>query len=240
MSSGRQQPPVRPDEAVEGQVLRARHMAGGEGRRAAPALRRGSARPSARRRPSAASDASAADTASKSRTMSFRSAAAKCARARLRLAALQREARPPSRPAGRRRARARRSRRRPSASTRRAARRTARRRHRRRWCRCRRGRARRPPRRTPPRPAACAAGRSSGRRWRRCRRCTAPGMCPARNSALASRFWAGRYQEASTTFRPGAPSRSFSHSGETRRSLMRALRRRAGCGGSAGPSSRSW
>src|SRR5215212_6348634 len=48
---------------------------------------------------------------------------------------------------------------------------------------------------------------------------TAPGMCPARYSACASRFMVGRYQEPSTTTMSGASSRSASHSGETKGAL---------------------
>src|SRR4051794_35981734 len=54
-------------------------------------------------------------------------------------------------------------------------------------------------------------------------RCTAPGMCPAAYSALASRFCVGRYQEASTTTRSGAVRWSSSHWVETRSGLTAML-----------------
>ena len=109
-----------------------------------------------------------------------------------------------------------------AASTRRAAPRRGRCRHRRRSCRSPKGRARRPPRRRRRRPAACAAGRSSGRRSRRCRR-TPRREYARRETRLCRRASApARYQEASTTFTRGSPSRSFSHSGETRSSVMSA------------------
>src|SRR4051812_36166731 len=44
----------------------------------------------------------------------------------------------------------------------------------------------------------------------------APGMWPARYSAAASRPLAGRYQEPSSTWRPGEPSRAASQEVETR------------------------